>query len=108
MEARYVVHFIADHYGDDASEIPDEQWIADGCARGWVLLTKDKRIRYRSHEIQALTTGHLFCVADGNITFDEMGRRLLAAVPAIRRAVRRSVRGFWHVHADGRIDKKWP
>ena len=49
-EAGYVVHLIADHYPDDASDIPDEDWIAEGCSNGWVLLTKDKRIRYRAEE----------------------------------------------------------
>jgi hypothetical protein len=58
-EAGYVVHLIADHYVDDASDIPDEEWITEGCANGWVLLTKDKRIRYRAEELEALQEGHL-------------------------------------------------
>lgn len=45
-EAGFVIHLIADHYPDDASDIPDEEWIAEGCSNGWVLLTKDKRIRW--------------------------------------------------------------
>jgi PIN domain-containing protein len=46
-DAGYVIHLIADHYPRDASDIPDEDWIAEGCSNRWVLLTKDKRIRYR-------------------------------------------------------------
>jgi uncharacterized protein with PIN domain len=58
-EAGYVVHLVADHYPNDADEVPDEDWIAEGCSRGWILLTKDKRIRYRAAELEALQAGHL-------------------------------------------------
>jgi uncharacterized protein with PIN domain len=56
-EAGWVVHLVADYYPDDAHDIPDEVWIAEGCHRGWVLLTKDQRIRYRSEELTALDSG---------------------------------------------------
>jgi hypothetical protein len=108
VEAGWVVHFIADLYGDDAADIPDEEWIADGCSRGWILLTKDKRIRYRSTELAALQDGHLFCLARGDLTFDQMGQRLLEAGPAIARAVKRERVGFWHVLDGGRVVRKWP
>ena len=62
QDAGYVVHRIADHYPNDASDIPDENWIAEGCSRGWVLLSKDKRIRYRAAKLEALQEGHLFCL----------------------------------------------
>jgi hypothetical protein len=52
-EAGPVVHLIADFYPDDAQKIEDADWIAEGCRRGWVLLTKDKRIRYRPNELAA-------------------------------------------------------
>src|SRR5690349_16771442 len=97
IEAGWVVHLIADFYGDDASEVPDEEWIAEGCRRGWALLTKDKKIRYRSHELEALDSGHLFCVASGNLSFQDMGERLRDAAPAMERAVARERFGFWHV-----------
>ena len=68
--AGHVVHLIADYYPRDAQEIGDAEWIAEGCRRGWTLLTKDRRIRYRTDELGALTSGHLFCLADGNVTLD--------------------------------------
>lgn len=108
IEAGWTVHLVADFYGDDAAEVPDEEWIAEGCRRGWALLTKDKRIRYRSHELGALQSGHLFCIAGGNLGFAEMGERLRDAAPAMQRAVGREPFGFWHVLADGRIERKWP
>lgn len=53
-ESGWIIHLIADFYQDDATRIPDEEWIAEGCSRGWLLLTKDKRIRYRERELSAL------------------------------------------------------
>ncbi|GAA2559862.1 hypothetical protein [Pseudonocardia hydrocarbonoxydans] len=79
-----------------------------GCRRGWTLLTKDRRIRYRTDELNALTSGHLFCLADGNATLDQIAQRFLDAMPTIHRAVRNTEVGFWHVHDRGRITKMWP
>lgn len=106
-EEGLVVHLIADHYEDDAQNVPDEQWITNGCRRGWVLLTKDKRIRYRTGELAALD-GHLFCLVGGNATVAEMAGRLVTAVPAITRAVHRHPAGFWHISADGSVRRMWP
>lgn len=103
----HVVHLIADHYPHDAQDIPDQEWIAEGCRRGWVLLTKDKRIRFRTEELAALD-GHLFCLVGGNATVQQMAERLLTAVPAITRAVDRHQAGFWHIGSDGSIRKMWP
>jgi hypothetical protein len=107
-DAGYTVHLITDFYPDDAQQIGDSEWIAEGCQRGWALLTKDQRIRYRTDELAALTDGHLFCLADGNATLDVIAQRFLNAMPAIHRAVRRTNVGFWHVHTGGRITKMWP
>ena len=85
-EAGYVVHLIADHYPNDASDVPDEEWIAEGCSNGWVLLTKDKRIRYRAEELEALQAGHLFCLVSGNMNIAEMTQAFLDALPRIERA----------------------
>lgn len=57
----WTIHLIAEFYSDDATDIADEHWISEGCSRGWILLTKDKKIRYRAHELGALERGHLFC-----------------------------------------------
>ncbi len=106
--AGHGVHLITDFYPQDAQEIGDAEWIAEGCRRGWTLLTKDRRIRYRTDELGALTSGHLFCLSDGNVTLDQIAQRFLDAMPAIHRAIRNAEVGFWHVHANGRISKMWP
>src|SRR5262249_40830355 len=38
------VHLITDHYPDDAQNIADDEWMAEGLERGWSLLTQDDRI----------------------------------------------------------------
>lgn len=107
-KAGYVVHLIADHYPDDASDVPDEQLIAEGCSRGWVLLTKDRRIRYRADEVEALQDGHLFCLVSGNLGIDGMTQAFLAALPRIQRAAQDEPVGFWHIYRDGTIRRMWP
>lgn len=105
--AGYTVHLIADFYADDATTIADEEWIAEGCRRGWVLLTKDKRIRYRAEELAALD-GVLFCLSDGNAPIDAMVAALLGAMTKIERAAIHGTAGFWHVYANGTIKRMWP
>ncbi|MGI9156661.1 MAG: hypothetical protein ACR2FG_08495 [Marmoricola sp.] len=107
-EHGWTVHLIADFYPDDAAEIADEQWIAEGCRRGWILLTKDKKVRYRTQELAALRNGHLFCLASGNLDLQAMAQRFIEAGPAIVRAHRKHSVGFWHVHPGGRVTKMWP
>jgi PIN like domain len=106
--AGHFVHLIAEYYPRDAQDIGDAEWIAEGCGRGWTLLTKDRRIRYRTDELAALAGGHLFCLADGNANLDQITQRLLDAMPAIHRAIQNTDVGFWHVHTSGRITKMWP
>jgi hypothetical protein len=107
-EHGWTVHLIADFYPDDASDVGDEEWIFEGCRRGWILLTKDKKIRYRTKELAALRDGHLFCLASGNLDLQEMAQRFIAAGPAILRASHTTDVGFWHVYEGGRIRKMWP
>ena len=104
----WTIHLIADFYRDDAADVADEEWIAEGCSRGWLLLTKDKKIRYRANELSALESGHLFCLASGNLGLDDMAQRFVEAEPAMLGASRRYPVGFWHIHAGGRITRMWP
>lgn len=107
-EHGWIVHRIAEFYGNDAEDIKDEVWIDEGCSRGWILFTKDQRIRYRAPEIGALHGGHLFCLSSGNLGIAEMTARFIAADGAILRAVDSQPVGFWHVYAGGRIQRMWP
>jgi hypothetical protein len=107
-EAGWVIHLIADHYPDDAQDVDDEVWIAEGSRRGWILLSKDKRIRYRGASLAELHAGRLFCLSNGNLVIDEMVTRFIAAGPSIRRAARSGEPGFWKVYEGGRVERRWP
>lgn len=66
---------LAEHYGQPEDErVADEVWLADAGRRGWAVLMKDERIRYRSAEIAALRSArvHAFCLARGNLRIQEM------------------------------------
>jgi len=101
------IHTIADLYPNDAQEVPDEVWIADAGDRGWALLTKDQRIRYRAQELGALE-GHMFCLAAGQLRITETIDRFTAARARIWRAAASDSLGFWKVYDGGRIERTWP
>ena len=107
-ELGWTVHMIHEHYPNDAENVPDDEWIAYGCRHGWVGLTKDKRIRYRADELGALDSGHLFCLANGNLLIAEAVDRFVRAEPAMVRGTRRDLIGFYFVYEGGRIARKWP
>lgn len=104
----WTIHLIADEFPNDAQFVDDEEWLATGCRRGWVLLTKDKRIRYRGPELAAMNDGRLFCLANGNLKIEPMAERFLAAERAIARAAESGAPGFWQIYDRGRIERRWP
>jgi hypothetical protein len=65
-----------DHFEEDAD---DETWISEVGQREWVVLTKDKAIRTRPIERQAVATAkvRMFRLSSGNMTGEEMGRVFL-------------------------------
>lgn len=99
---------MADEYPHDAQHIPDEEWIRHGCRAGWVLLSKDKRIRYRGPELAELHHGRLFCLSSGNLVIAEMVRRFELAARPIVRFSGSDRPGFWMVYDGGEVRQKWP
>jgi len=45
------VQHLKEHFSEDA---PDEEWLAEAGRRGWTVITRDLRIRYRPLEIAAI------------------------------------------------------
>jgi hypothetical protein len=64
----------------------DQTWLSLAGANRWVVLTRDKRIRYRRLERLALQAARVraFVFTGGNVTLGETAAILAAAVPAIR------------------------
>jgi hypothetical protein len=77
---------LAEHYGmPQDEEVADTEWIADAASQGWAVLMKDKRIRHRSAEIEAvaLYKAKCFVLTRGDLTSAEMALRLIANKRAI-------------------------
>jgi hypothetical protein len=73
-----------DHFAPDAK---DADWLRVVGDRGWVVLTKDDRIRYHEHEHQALITAGVraFLLTSGNLTGDEMATLFVKFLPKMQR-----------------------
>jgi predicted nuclease of predicted toxin-antitoxin system len=62
-----------DHFATNAT---DAEWITEVARRGWVILTKDQRIRHRPLELAAVVASgaRLFALTAGNLSGPEMAR----------------------------------
>ena len=82
---------LSEHYGVPVdAQIADEDWLQLAGSRGWVVLMKDKRIRYRRPELDAVKRHRVrcFCMAAGNLPAGETADRFLRCLPAIVEACR--------------------
>ncbi len=66
IKSGLVVEIHDDHFERDAD---DQAWLKKVGTRGWVVLTKDQRLRYRPLEIAALRASHarVFVLTAGNL-----------------------------------------
>lgn len=73
-----------DHFPADAQ---DEIWLQSVGKRGWIVLTKDRNIRYRTREFNALMAHGVraFVLTAGDLSGDEMAAVFVSALPKIRR-----------------------
>lgn len=74
-----------EHFPQDAK---DEIWLAGVGQNGWIVLTKDKHIRYRAAEIQALRAANVrafVLTSRGDLTGAEVSQIFVKALPAIKR-----------------------
>ena len=75
-----------DHFLQDAR---DEIWLPEVGKRGWVVLTKDDRIRYRPTERAAVISARvaLFVLSSGNLNGEDMAQAFVAALPRMSRVL---------------------
>jgi PIN like domain len=90
-------------------ETEDTAWIELTARRGWVVLTKDNRIRRRLVECQAIEEGkvRVFCLTNAGLTFAEQASYLVANRFRIIQASREPGPYLYGVYKD-RIRKLWP
>ena len=68
-------------------DTPDDIWLTAVKDNGWLILTRDGRIRYRVNEHRALVDAQLmmFVLSNGGLTAEETGHIVCAAYPEIVR-----------------------
>ena len=77
---------LSEHYGMPADEsVADTEWIREAASRNWPILMKDKRIRTRQAEIEAVVENNAQCfvITRGDLTSADMAARFLANKAAI-------------------------
>ncbi len=83
------VRTLSEEYGAPADEdVPDTEWLAHAGQRGWPVLMKDERIRYRPAERAAVIAFGVqaFCLTNGNLRAAAMANQLLAVIDKIATA----------------------
>lgn len=82
------VQVMADVYGEPIGQgLADTDWLRDVGNKGWVVLMKDDKIRYRPAELEALTTSGVraFCLTNANLRGAAMAQRFVDQLPKIQR-----------------------
>jgi len=74
-----------------AQDTDDDVWLAAVGERGWVVVTKDVRIRRESLPFRALMSASVaaFVFARGDVTGPQMVQALGIALPRMKKALRR-------------------
>ena len=72
-----------DHFVHNA---PDEEWLAEVSARGWIALTHNQRIRYTPNELHAVIRHRVsLLVIIGHAPFPDLAHAFVATLPRIER-----------------------
>lgn len=81
---------------DVAAGTPDAEWLAMAGVQGWIVFTRDQRIRVRLLEVQALRTGRVaaFVLTAGQATARATADVILAKLPKILNIARSERRPF--------------
>ena len=88
-EAGLEVRLHKEYFAEDER---DEVWLPDVAQRGWIILTRDKRIRRRPIEKQALIASgaKAFVLTATDLTGQEMADILVKQINRIERIARKT------------------
>jgi predicted nuclease of predicted toxin-antitoxin system len=80
------VEILTDHFPQDAE---DSLWLPAVGQNGWIVLSKDKRLRHNYIELTKLLESgtHSFLLTSGNFTGAEMAQAFVEALPAMKALV---------------------
>ena len=82
---------IQDELDDIPRQLEDPEWAKLVAERGWVAITRDKRIRYRTPEKQAITDAKLMLFvlrSRGNVSRSDIIDLIADAAPRMRKFMR--------------------
>jgi len=99
------IPFIA-HNQRFAPAAPDDEWLTGVADEGWLIVTRDQRIRYKVNEQAAVVRARLwlFVFTQGGLPAAETGAILVDAYPAMVRLARRyRPPAFFSLHRSGRV-----
>jgi hypothetical protein len=88
---------------------PDIVWLQRAGAEGWIVLTRDSRIRYRRNEKETLLAAGVraFVLVSQNLPGPEMAEVFVKALPTIKRLCAKHVSPFIaHVQRGGYVELK--
>jgi hypothetical protein len=87
VKSGLVIEIHDDHFARDED---DRNWLGAVGERGWVVFTKDKKLRYRPLEIAALraSKARVFVLTAGNLRGIEIAAVFLKALPRICKILR--------------------
>ncbi|CAB4951830.1 unannotated protein [freshwater metagenome] len=91
-----VLRTMAEEYGERVGQgLADTEWLRDAGENGWIVLSKDDRIRRRPAEIAAVREHaiRMFCLTNANLTGTQQAQRFVTNIDAMMRQAR--VAGPW-------------
>lgn len=85
---------------------PDEVWLEGVAGKGWLVVTRDQRIRYKVNEQAAAVRAglHLFVFTQGGLTAAQTAELLVNAYPAmVRLAAIDPAPAFYSIQMGGHV-----
>ena len=103
------IDFIA-HRDRFAHDTPDEVWLSAAADTGWLVVTRDSRIRYRANELAAMQRArlHVFVLTQGGLTATETetGSIVVRCHPAmLRHAAQVPPPAFFSLTRSGEVSR---
>jgi hypothetical protein len=84
------VHTEVSVFGHVSEGVPDAVWLDRAGSEGWIVFTKDAKIRYRVAEFSVLAQRGVkaFVLSGGNLSGADQAQRFVRNIDRIRRACR--------------------
>lgn len=89
IDAGLLVELHDDHF---ASDCRDEEWLGEVGRRGWIVITRDLRIRYRAVEREAVVANHVRVISltARRRSAEDLGHAFVASIRAVDRFIERT------------------